>query len=257
MTTASVARTEVPKGVGFWPQVDLLPPEARAGRKLKQTKRLLALVLLAVVLLAALGWVYALFTLNDAKSERAAAEAEYEELSGEQAQYAEVPRIKGQLADARGALEQGTATEVLWKQYLEALRKVTPPAVSYESMQVAVSTDPAASMSSDPLQGPSVGRITFTGQAETVQDLSAWMDAVSGVTGLADPWFTQAAVTDKDGHVFYQVNGTVQITDAALAHRFAEAGEDSRPAAGSGAGDAGETSDDGAADDDTSTGGNS
>jgi hypothetical protein len=211
--------------VALWPQVDLLPKEVRAVRKLKATKRLLALALLALVLLAALGWVYALFALNAAKSELAEAEADTQRLTTEQATYVEVPRIKGQLADVQGALEQGTASEVLWKQYFEALRAVTPAAISYDSVAITVSTDSSASASADPLAGPSVGRIAFTGRSTTLPDMSAWLDAVRGVTGLADPWFTQASITDDDGSVYYETSATVQITDLALAHRFAVAAE--------------------------------
>ncbi len=220
MSTISLTKPKTSEVTTVWPQVDLLPPEVRAGRKLGQTKRLLVLAVLAVVLLAVLGWVYAKFTLDSANQDLADAQVETDRLTAEQAKYAEVPQIQGQLSRANNALSSATATEVLWKPYFEALRAVTPAQVSYESLQVTMSNDPNAATSGDPLQQPSLGQVVFTARSVTLPDIAAWMDAVSAVPGLSDPWFTQASMTDKDGSVYYQVSGTVQITSTALAHRF-------------------------------------
>ena len=220
MSTISLAKPKSGAVTNVWPQVDLLPPEVRAGRKLRRTKLLLVLAVLVVVLLAMLGWVYAKFTLADANQQVADAQTETARLTQEQAKYSEVPQIQAQLKRAHDAIASATATEVLWKQYLEAIRAVTPEAVSYDSMQVTVSNDPNPQVSGDPLQAPSIGQIVFTARAATIPDLAAWMDAVSAIPGLSDPWFQQAQITDKDGHVYYQVTGSVQINDVALAHRF-------------------------------------
>ena len=231
MSTVSLAKPKTTQLTNVWPQVDLLPPEVRAGRKFRQTKRLLALLVLAVVLLAVLGWVYALFTLRDANQQVADAQAETDRLTAEQATYAEVPQVQSQLSRAQDAISSATATEILWKGYLEAFRAVTPSGVTYSQMSLSVSSDPSANVSSDPLQSPSIGQISFSGSAATLPDLAAWMDAVRTVPGLADPWFSQANVTDQEGNVSFQISGTVQITDAALAHRF-DATSDTATAAG-------------------------
>ena len=220
MSTISLTRPKQPTATGLWPQVDLLPPEVRQSRKLKQTKQLLVVVLLVVVLLAVTGWVYAKSTLVDANHEFANAQADTDRLTAQQAQFAGVPQVQNQLAATRKALASATATEVLWKQYLEAFRAVTPPNVSYETLQVTLSSDPTATSGGDPLQQPSVGQIVFTARAATLPDVAAWMDAVGGLRGLSDPWFTQAAVTDDKGYTYYKVTGSAQITSAALAHRF-------------------------------------
>ena len=225
MSTISLTKPKATEVTSVWPQVDLLPPEVRQGRKLGQTKRLLVLGVLVVLLIGALGWVYSFKTLKDAQQELADAQARTEQLTAEQATYAEVPQIQSELARTQNALQLGTSTEILWKPYLEALRAVTPAGVSYDTMQVTLTTDPSQSVSTDPLQAPSIGRIQITGRATTLPDLSAWMDAVRTIPGLADPWFTQAAITDDNGNVYYQITGSVQIADTALAHRFASAEE--------------------------------
>lgn len=222
MLTARRAASAPP--TALWPQVDLLPNEVRAGRRLHRTKRLLALLLIGVVLVAAAFWAYALFTLRDANAELAKAEADTTRLQQEQAQYADVPRIQKQLRAAQEAIGSATSTEVLWKPYFEALRAVTPPGVSYDTMHASVSDDPAANVTTNPLAGPSVGQLTFTARAATLQDVAGWMDAVAAIPGFADPWFTQAAISDEDGTVFFQITGALQLTDAAFAHRFAADG---------------------------------
>ncbi|HEY0118361.1 MAG TPA: fimbrial assembly protein [Cellulomonas sp.] len=251
MSTISLTKPKTALVTNVWPQVDLLPPEVRAGRKLAQTKRLLVIAILGVVLISALGWVYALFTLRDANTEVANAQADTDRLTSAQAQYAEVPQIQSELSKTQSALDQATATEVLWKPYLEALRAVTPAQVSYDTLQVTVSNDPNAAASGDPLQAPSVGQLVFTGRSATVTDMSAWMDAVRSIPGLSDPWFTQASLTDDNGTAYYQVSGTVQIGTTALAHRFASAPD---TAGGSGGSTAGTPS---AQPTDSTTGGNS
>lgn len=225
MTTVLSPKREAQLATTLWPQVDLLPREVRAARKLAGLKRTLGLVLLVLVLLSTLGWVYALSSLRSAKQELAEVQQETVELTAEQQQYAEVPRIKGQVAKIEDALRTSTATEVLWRPYLEALRATTPATVSYDTMQVTLVTDPTANASTDVLQGPSVGQISFTGRATTVPDVSAWMDAIRAIPGLADPWVSQVSVTDDEGITYYQVTGTVQVTAEAWSHRFEPAAE--------------------------------
>ena len=126
------------------------------------------------MLLAVLGWVYARSTLSNANQELADAQAETEQLTAEQATYSEVPQIQGQLKRADSALSAATATEVLWKPYFEALRAVTPAEMSYDSLQVTMSSDPNAATAGDPLQQPSLGQIAFTARATTMPDMASW-----------------------------------------------------------------------------------
>lgn len=216
----SLAKPKAPLVTRVWPQVDLLPPEVRAGRRLKQTKRLLVLGLLVVVLLAMLGWVFAKLALAGANQDLAQAQSETSRLTTEQGKYADVPKIQGELTRADSAIASATATEVLWKKYFEALRAVTPATVSYDTLDVTMSSDPTSATVSDPLQEPSVGQISFTARAKKLPDMAAWMDAVKAIPGFSDPWFTQATLTDQDGSVYYQVTGTIQVNSTALAHRF-------------------------------------
>lgn len=220
MSTISLTKPKSVEATTVWPQVDLLPPEVRQARRSKRTKALLVLGVILVALLGLLGWIFARFQLLDANQELATVQDETTRLEQEQQSYAEVPRVKAQLSTVEQALSTAAGHEVLWKRYLEAFRAVTPGEVSYDNLSAAVSEATSQAAAAQPLQQPSIGQITFSARSTKLVDTAAWMDAVEQVPGLSDPWFTQATITDEGGQVYYQVTGTVQVNDVALAHRF-------------------------------------
>ncbi|WP_448060700.1 PilN domain-containing protein [Cellulomonas hominis] len=206
---------------GVWPQVNLLPPEVRARRRLKRTKQLLLLGVAVAVLVAILGYVGALTVRNGAEDDLAQVEDENFSLLAEQATYSEVPDVLGRIDDAETDRAVGMSTEILWKDYLDALRAVTPAEVSYDSMTVTAATPmQGAPAATDVLAGPSIGQIAFTARSLSLPDTASWLDAIRAVPGLADPWFATATVTDEEGVVYFQISATVQLTDVALANRY-------------------------------------
>jgi Tfp pilus assembly protein PilN len=216
--TTTRAETITSWGIGgaVWPQVDLLPPEVREGRKLKSTKRSLLFTVLGVVVVVTVAAGVAFFSAAAASSELTTVQGDTAVLLAEQTKYAEVPQVLGQISNAEAARQAGMSTEIF-----EALRAVTPAGVSYDDLTVAAATPVAAApAATDVLAGASIGQIAFTARSTTLPDMSAWMDAISTVSGLADPWFTSAALTDDNGAIYYKVSATVSIRDSALAHRF-------------------------------------
>jgi hypothetical protein len=221
ITQAKTTTTLWGAGGHFWPQVDLLPAEVREGRKLKSTKRALLMSVAGVAVVVSLAAVAVSVGAASASADLSRVQGQTSVLMAEQAQYADVPRVLTQISSAEAARQAGMSTEILWKPYLEALRAVTPKGVSYDDLTVAAATPIAAGpASTDALAAASVGQITFTARALTLPDMSAWMDAISTVPGLGDPWFTTATLTDDTGSLYYKVSATVAIRDSALAHRF-------------------------------------
>lgn len=221
MSVASPARRDATP-VATWPQVNLLPSEVTQGRRLKSIKRLLLLALLVVVLIATLAYAGAQWLARSAAAELASVQAETARLQEEKASYAEVPTTLGAISQAETARQQGMATEILWPSYLESLRAVTPTGVSYDSLSVTVgsASQPYAG-STDPLATPgSIGQVSFTARSTTVPDTAAWIDGISTVAGLQNPWFSSASRTEEDGVVYYQVEATVDLQPSALSGRF-------------------------------------
>lgn len=207
---------------GTLPQVNLLPPEVRAARGLRVTKRWLGLALVVTVVACVAAYGYAMLTAAAAQSGLEEAQAETARLQTEAAKYAEVPVVLRALDDAKTARETGMSTEVQWKAYLDAITAVLPANVSIDSMvQTGASPIAAAPAPTDPLQLPSVGQIQFTGRTSTTPDTAAWVDALNSIPGFSDAWVSSAAVTEDEEGIYYTVAATVQVTDAAYSHRFA------------------------------------
>lgn len=224
-TTTDQPRTKGagPAFVAGPPQVNLLPPEIREARGLKTVKRVLALALVLVVALCAVGYVFATLDKGAAADELAAAQSETARLQAEQEQYAEVPRVLGQLETTKTARELGMSTEVLWADYYGALAAVLPAEVSLDNLtitQATPATAPAAP--STPLQAPSIGQIAFTARSTTMPDTAQWVDALNSVPGFGDAWVSSATITeDPESHVaYYNVSATVQVRETAYALRF-------------------------------------
>jgi len=206
---------------GTLPQVNLLPPEVRAARGLRATKRWLAISLIVTVIACIGVFGLALVSSAQADAELAEAQAETTRLQEAQAQYAEVPVVLAALASATDARTIGMSTDVQWKSYVDAIAAVLPANVSFDSMTLTAATPMIpAPAPIDPLQLPSVGQIQFEARTSVVPDTSAWIDSLNSVPGLRDAWVSSATVTEDESGIYYTVSATVQVSDAAYSHRF-------------------------------------
>jgi len=227
MSVVSPARRADATPVTTWPQVNLLPSEVTAGRRLQSIKKLLVLALAIVVLLAASGYAGSLWLARAAAAQLDEAQAENVTLQAEKATYAEVPQTLSAISQAESARQQAMAPEILWPSFLESLRAVTPTGVSYDVLTVNVGTlaQPWTG-SGDPLaSATSIGQVAFTARSTTIPDTAAWIDAINTVKGMDNPWFSSATLTERDGNVFYEVSATVDLLPSALAGRFEPEGQ--------------------------------
>jgi hypothetical protein len=213
-------------GSGFvagQPQVNLLPPEVRAARGLKTVKRLLVMALVLVVLLCGATVVFARNDKATAAAGLTTAQDKTTQLKAQEKKYADVPRVLGLLDNTTRARSIGMSTEVLWTPYYQAITAVLPQDVSFDTLQVT-EADPmtAAPPPSTPLQAPSIGKIQFTARSKTLPDTAAWIDALNSIPGFGDAWVSsaQAQSGTSANDVYYNVTATVQVRNAALAHRF-------------------------------------
>ena len=210
--------------LGGLPQVNLLPPEVRAARGLRNLKRWLALALVAVLVLCLGVFALAKLSKSSADSELAQAQAETRRLQTEEQKYAEVPRVLGALQNATTARSLGMATDIAWSSYYAAVTAVLPTNVSIDSLVVttqAASGAATVGAAANPLQVASVGQIQFTGRSTTVPNTAAWLDALNGVPGFANAWASSAAITQSQNKTtYYNVSVTVQVTSSAYTHRF-------------------------------------
>jgi Tfp pilus assembly protein PilN len=208
-------------GAPSLPQVNLLPPEIAAARNLTRIKVWLGVALLMTVVLAAAGFGAALLNGNAATAELETAQSDGARLQGDQAKFAEVPKVLGALADAKAARLVGMSTEVAWTAYLNAISATLPPNVSIDNLSVHGGTPMVPALApATALQAPSLCTITFAARSMTIPDSAAWADALNSVPGFADAWVSSASVTAQGTTTYYQVVGSVQVNNVALANRF-------------------------------------
>lgn len=207
--------------VGF-PQINLLPPELRASRALARTKRLLGGALVLVLVFAA--GIYGVAAVRAGASQSALTDANTTTASllTEKSKYSEVTAVLQGVERAKTARIFATSTEVQWADYLQAISAVAPQQASIQTVTIESAT-PLAPMAApiDVLSTVSLARITFTWRVLVSPDASAWLVALEGVPGLANPTITSVTVAGDDTTpVFYDVVCAVQVTDVALAKRF-------------------------------------
>lgn len=210
-------------GAPVRPQVNLLPPEVWSRRALGRIKLRLGLGLLVVALLCGLAFVWAALQERDAASDLDDAKAEVQALVDQQAQYAQVPIVKGEVATAESARTFGMSTEVLWRDYLGAIAAILPPGAKIETISSLMPTPMVAGMVElNPLAATGVGTLTLTTRSPTMPDAAAWIEALDTIPGFSDAVFSTAEIQDEDGASYYRTTSVVQVNEKAFAGRFAE-----------------------------------
>lgn len=201
------------------PQVNLLPPEIRAGRQLSSVKSWLGIGLLLTLLIAGVLVLMTEMSLRSAQDELAETQDENASLVAQQAEYAEVPAVLGRLDRATSARLVGMASEVVWQPYLRAIAATAPAGVSIDSLTVTSPTDQDLAASSGTADMV-VAIVTFQAKSATHPDTATWLDGLASVRGLSDPWFSSASIASLNNVTYYAVTGTVYVTYEGLALRF-------------------------------------
>jgi hypothetical protein len=206
------------------PQVNLLPPEVRASRQLGRTKAWLGVGILLVVLLIGGGYVLAALARADAAADLADAEAESQRLLSEQAQYAEVPRIRAEIGRAEQARLVATSTEVFWTDYVRAIQAVLPADVRITELVTEMPEPGTEGMpSGSPLDMANIGTVSFMAESQTLPDMAAWMDGLDSIPGFGSATYSTATLIDRDGLVVYEIAVEVRVDERVFAGRFLEA----------------------------------
>ena len=212
-------RVTVP-GRSALPQVNLLPPEIRAGRQLTSIKSWLGIALLVTLLVASGLVVMTEMNLRSAEDALAETEDQNAALVAQQAQYAEVPAVLSQLENITNVRLLGMAPEVIWRPYIQALAATAPAGVSLDTVSVTMVSGEVVSTTGTIPTDRVIAVITFQAKSATLPDTAAWMDGLAVVNGLSDPWFTTAVLGSQNEVTHYAVNGTINVTYDALALRF-------------------------------------
>lgn len=201
------------------PQVNLLPSSVGDAKRDARLRRMLALSLVGVIVLAGIFYFFAMTTESSAQEELDSAHAETSKLQSEKVKLAYVPVVLAQLVEATIAQTVAMETEIRWTDYLSAITAVLPADTSITKLDVA--PVPPDTTGQPVTTEPAVSTITFDIRSSTVPNTAAWLSALATVPGFQDAYFTSATVAEFEGKVFYTVTSTVEVNDSAFSNRFA------------------------------------
>ena len=208
------------------PRVNLLPPEIESARQFKKVQAGLGLGVVA-----ALGIVGALVLaagaqVSDAQGDLDTQKARGVTLKSDAAKYADVPVVYAQVDAAQAQLTQAMGKEIRWSRFLNDVSILTPGKVWLTKVTVVQKVDETGLAAPAPVGATygseNIGTITVQGKGSTHNDVAAWLKALSGETGLVDPYFTQstqAKIGTEDSVTF---DSQVSITEDLLSHRFTD-----------------------------------
>jgi Tfp pilus assembly protein PilN len=202
---------------------DLLPLEISETRHVRRVRRV---VISGVVLVAALvvGWYgVTVHEHTQAGDDRQAILDTSQDLTRQKhKQYDELTRIQSDSGKIDDRLEKALAYDLSWSKLLAALR-ATATAKNVTLSGVTAALSPQA-LSGKP-EGDVIGNVTLTGKAPTKAAVAGYVDALTGVAGVANPFPTDA--TQETDGVSFTIR--VDITRAALGGRFTSAAPSASP----------------------------
>lgn len=204
--------------IGGEPRIDFLPPEIKAGKQARQTRRSLLALGVIVVAVCVAGYVFAAGLAALAQGSLATAQERTQELLKEQGEYSEVRTVSAQISATESARLVGSATEVLWKEYLTELVSALPEGVSIEKYGV-VSQDATelAPVPSVLLQNSRISTISFSARIPALAQAEATLVSLKSLPGYADAWVTPIQVA-PDGT--YTADFTLNVNSDVLERRF-------------------------------------
>lgn len=206
---------------------DLLPPEVISARRLRALRKVITMVLLAILVLAGTGYGYGFWRAHRASAALTAEQGRTVELTQQQQKFADVVRIQGTIAEVRGQLTTLLTDDVDFATLIKDVLGKLPTGSSVLQMAVALTVADAQGVSGgtdmavlDTSGRAHIGTITLTGQAHSLSQVAAFVTAVAKVRGVVG-----AVPTSQQGDR-NAVQFTVQLTltDQVLSHHFATTG---------------------------------
>lgn len=211
--------------IGGEPRIDFLPPEVKASKEAKRTRRSMTALVLIVVAACAAGFVFSATLAGQAQGELSAAQERTQALIQEQGEYNEVRMITGQLAASANARLVGSANEIMWATYMARLVASLPAGATITKYSVEAPTfNEGVSIPDNPLRGASVATVRFVASFPSIAAAKNALKNLEILDGYAGAWVTPISRDDDDGT--YSADFTLAVNTDVLERRFFEAVEE-------------------------------
>ena len=207
-----------PVVVGGPPRIDFLPTETKMRKENRRQRRSLIALVIMIAAVCALGFV---FSTSFAATSQAALDVERaktSELLSQQVEFGEVRTVQADIDGIRNARLVGSATEVIWSDYLNGLLGGMPTGSIVR--EVAVDSQSALELTplpDVPLQRARVASITLVVGVSDLFVADQVMTYLKTVPAFADTR-TSAVGLNQDGG--YEMDIVLNIDSDAWARRF-------------------------------------
>lgn len=203
--------------IGGEPRIDFLPPEIKARNLARRSRRVLIAMVLIVVLVCAGGYGFATSLAVQSHDKLVQAQAETSRLIAEQGKYIEARTVTGSITSVENARLIGSATEILWADYLSELQSSLPSGAIVETF--TVDSQPAFEGSPEvsvPLQRSRVANIIFTVRVPSLPVVDTLLVNLREMTGYADAYVASIALEEDS----YLANVSLNVNAEAFEKRF-------------------------------------
>lgn len=217
-----MSRAKDPVGliIGGEPRIDFLPPEIKEGKQARRTRRSLVVLVVVVALVSGGGYFFSANLAAQSQQKLDEAQERTLELLQEQGKYGEVGAVNKSVAEIKNARLLGSATEILWRDYLAGVISSLPAGTTIDSYNVvSPSVTDALPSPTIPLEKARVATITFTATFPSFVDAKTVLTNLRALPGFADAWASPVQSEDEEAGT-YSANFTLNIDSEALAKRF-------------------------------------
>lgn len=204
---------------GWGIAADLTPPELINSRQLKVLRRLIAIGLIALFVLAVGGYVLAQRRNASASNGLQAVQSRTTQLEAQAHKYAGVTRLQGTVSHVQGQIAALMAGDVDAPRLMALLSSRLPHDMKINTELIAVTAPGSVGVGatgSSAVGTTLIGTMALGGTGHTLDDLSEYIDELRTVGGVTDVVPT-SNVTTRGGTTFTL---TLSLTSALLSHRF-------------------------------------
>jgi Tfp pilus assembly protein PilN len=202
---------------------NLIPPELLQARRVRALQKLVGFMLVLLLLVAGVGGGYAMLRSRHAAQQLSVEQNRTSQLLAEQGRYRSITEIQGNVAQVRTQLAKLMGMDVDTSALLASLVMQLPAGgtVSQLALSIAEPTPTAPNNIGASVLDTSgqlhIGTITISGQVQKVADVATYVNRLSALPGLVDPYPATSTVNDTGAQFTVQLS----INDSLLSQRYA------------------------------------
>jgi hypothetical protein len=225
----AVPTREVRLTVGGRPQVNLLPEDLRAARRMRRTRKVMTGFVVASVVVAAAACGGAFVYERHTADQLAAAQRQADTLLGAQSRFAGVTSVRRALTSSAAAQHAAAVRMIDWESYMDQLAGRLPAGLTIGSIAVdstapssaagGAGAAPAATPAPVAFSGAYVATVTVhvvTAHLSTVQSWLASLTTIKGYVDASPGAVTTATAGGLDVAVTVHLNSKAYTTPAAV-----------------------------------------